>query len=260
MELGQHLLRLVIGNLPKAAGLLPDKFLKAALARVNDFNPFSKLEAKDDLTRALRLAWIEAALKLDESARDACSSPDWISQAGDVKNFSDMLRKRLIALRDVVFDRSIPLSKLSIDQHLQAVIVQAPATLTGRKVYTSQAITEEFEKIIADIVGCIPSDVPDLYQDIAERGLLTSGGASEYSFGDLVLLVFIELLQDPKRYSIAGSAFTIATNSLAVELVQQCLSILEGLDKRFDSLLERLNVTSGGVGLEEWLGHVVVVN
>ncbi|PPS28541.1 hypothetical protein BVY11_17505 [Pseudomonas amygdali pv. morsprunorum] len=130
MELGQHLLRLVIGNLPKAAGLLPDKFLKTALARVNDFNPFSKLGAKDDLTRALRLAWIDAALKLDESARDACSSPDWISQAGDVKNFSDMLRKRLIALRDVVFDRSIPLSKLSIDQHLQAVIVQAPLTRT----------------------------------------------------------------------------------------------------------------------------------
>ncbi|MDN6873705.1 tetratricopeptide repeat protein [Pseudomonas citronellolis] len=258
MELSQHLLRMVISNLPKVAGLLPEKIRKRTLARINDFNPFATLGAKDDLARALRLAWIEAALKLDESARDACRSPDWISHAGDVKKFSDVLRNRLKALRDVVFDRDIPLPELSIDQHLQALIVQAPATLTGRQVDTSQAITVEFEKIIADIVGCTLSDVPDLYQDMAERGLLTSGGSSDCSFGDMVLLVFTELIQDPRRYSIAGSAFAIATNSLAVELGQQCLKMLEGQDKRFDTLLERLDVTSDGGGLKEWLGHVDV--
>lgn len=258
MDLSQHLVRLVIGNLPKAAGLLPEKFRKKTLARINDFNPFAKLGAKDDLARALRLAWIEAALKLDNSARDASRSPEWISQAGDVKNFSDVLRNRLKSLRDAVFDRDKPLSKHSIDQHLQAVILRAPATLTGQHVNTSQTITDEFEKIVADMVGCCPHDVPDLYQDIAERGLLISEGESSYSFGDMVFLIFTDLIQDPQRYSIAGSAFSIATNGLAVELGQQCLKMLEGQDKRFDMLLEHLNVTSDGGGLEKWLADVDV--
>lgn len=259
MELSQHLLRLVISNLPKVAGLMPEKFLKRTQARINDFNPFSTLGAADDLARALRLAWIEAALKLDKSVLDACSSPDWISQAEDVKNFSFILRERLKKQRDSTFDRNIPLSKLSIDQHLQAVIVQAPATLTGQQVDTSQEITGEFENIIADIVDCPLMDVPDLYQDMAERGLLNFGRKSGCSFGDMVLLIFIEIIQNPKRYSIAGSAFAIATNSLAIELGQQCLKMLEGQDKRFDTLLERLNVTSDAGGLQEWLGHVDAV-
>lgn len=256
MDLSQHLARLVIGNLPKAAGLLPETFRKKTWARINDFNPFAKLGANDDLTRALRLAWIEAALRLDKSALDACQSPDMISKAGEIKIFSDVLCERLRELRGIALDRDNPLSKLSIDQHLQAVILRTPATLTGQQVESNQAITNEFKIIIADILDCNQHDIPDLYQDIAERGILTSKGDFSYSFGDLVCLIFTELIQDPKRYSIAGSAFAIATNGLAVELGQQCLKMLEGQDEQLDKILKHLNVKPDGCDLESWLADV----
>lgn len=256
MDLSQHLARLVIGNLPKAAGLLPETFRKKTWARINDFNPFAKLGANDDLTRALRLAWIEAALRLDKSALDACQSPDMISKAGEIKFFSDVLCKRLRELRGIALDRDSPLSKLSIDQHLQAVILRTPTALTGQQLKSNQTITDEFEIIIADILNCNQHDIPDLYQDIAERGILTSKGDFSYSFGDLVCLIFTELIQDPKRYSIAGSAFAIATNGLAVELGQQCLKMLEGQDEQLDKILKHLNVNPDGCGLESWLADV----
>lgn len=131
MEWSQQLLRLVLGSLPKIGGLLPEKYQKIALARFNDVNPFATLGANDDLTRALRLAWIEAALKVDKAARKACDSSEWIAQAPDVFNFSNLLCKHLKTLRDVTFDRSIPLSDCPIDQHLQKVIVESSASLTG---------------------------------------------------------------------------------------------------------------------------------
>lgn len=256
MDLTQQLVRLVVSHLPKAAELFPEKFRKKTLARVNDFNPFVKLGAQDDLARALRLAWIEAALKLDKSARNVCRSPEWISQADEVDNFSDLLRSRLKALRDNIFDRDKKLSSLSIDQHLQAVILQTPNTLTGQDTDTSHAITVEFTKIISEIVLCTPSDVPYIYQDMAERGIIISEADSSTTFGDMVLLIFIELIQNPKKYSIAGSAFAIATNGLAVELGQQCLKVLEGQDRRFNLLLEQLDVTSDADGLGKWLAGV----
>ncbi|CAI8873446.1 MULTISPECIES: tetratricopeptide repeat protein [unclassified Pseudomonas] len=256
MEFGQQLLRVMLGNLPKIAGLLPEKFKKNVKARFNDFNIFATLGANDDLKRALRLAWIEAALKVDKSAKDACASPDWMSKALDVENFSPVLRKRLKALRYAAFDRTIPLSDSPIDQHLQKVISKTPATLTGEQVDTGLAISKAFQKITADILGCELSDIPGPYQHIAERGLIAPGGGSMYSFGDMVLIVFTELIQDPKRYPQAGSAFELAFSNLGIELGQQCLKLLEGQERQFDQLLESLDVTPDGSGLGEWLGRV----
>jgi hypothetical protein len=52
---------LVFGGLPGVAKLVPEHMRRQALARLQDFNPMASIAAIDDLLRALRLAWIEAA-------------------------------------------------------------------------------------------------------------------------------------------------------------------------------------------------------
>jgi len=258
MEWGQQLFRLVLGSLPKIGGLLPQQIKRSALARLNDINPFATLGANDDLRRALRIAWIEAALKIDRSARDACASPDWVDQASDVLNFSTLLRERLKTLRDVAFDRNVPLSDSPVDHHLQEIIVKTPATLTGGHPDAGEAITAAFRKITANVLGCALCDIPDLYEQIAEQGLLAPGGSPARSFGDMVFVVFAELIQNPNRYPEAGKAFAFAISSLGVELGQQCLVLLQGQEERLDKLLETLANAPTGDGLTEWLGRIDV--
>lgn len=62
---------------PAAARAVPSHVRNQVLARVTDHNPFAVLPGNHDLIRAVRIAWVEAALEvLKAAAAKAASGAD----------------------------------------------------------------------------------------------------------------------------------------------------------------------------------------
>lgn len=56
-------------GIPASVGMIPDHFRRQAMARLRNNNPFRYLPVRAELVRALRIAWVEAALPILDSAR-----------------------------------------------------------------------------------------------------------------------------------------------------------------------------------------------
>lgn len=242
--------------LPTLSKLVPERHIKNIKARVNDHNLFASLGANDDLLRVLRIAWVEAALEVDGSVLTACKSLEGDGQATAIDTFSSIFKTKLIEIRASAFDRRKSTEESPIDDHFERVLLNAPATLVGKGSESADPLTRDFGKIAAAIVGCQPSDVPELYFQSAEAGIFTRFATVKQTFGDLVFLVFVETIQTPNKYPQAGAAFQMALSSLGVELGRQCLMTLEGLDERIDQLLDRIDGLPSAGGLQSWLDDI----
>lgn len=253
---GEEIFGTVLGGLPAVNKLVPRRFRQRAIARLNDVNPFASIAANEDLLRALRLAWIEAALQIDCSVVQTCATPEWASQSRDIQRFSTVLITGLRALRAEAFDRDVHPGHAPMDRHLRELVVDLPATMTGNRAAAGEAMTESFRENVAAVSGWPIHEVPSLHEQIARQGLPVPGASSRRTFGDLVYAVFAETIKSPDRYPEASQAFVIAIGGFGVELGQQCLELLRGQDARLDRLLDSLGGTSIEGGLAAWLGRV----
>ncbi len=61
-----------------AGVLVPDHWKKRALGRVADRNPFRNISANHDLARAVRIAWVEAALEVLDAPKGQADASDWL--------------------------------------------------------------------------------------------------------------------------------------------------------------------------------------
>lgn len=241
-EWGDKLFDVIVAGVPGLALAIPDSTRKQLKAKFQDFNPFAgDISANEDLLRALRLAWIEAALEVDEAAIRAVNSPDWtVDKQAEAERFSKLVRTELRRVRAEAFDRDRHPGASPIDTHLHETLVEVPKYIRGWAGNSpGEVLTSSFVSTLAGVVGWPPQELPEIYGQLAISGLPQSGGGYR-GFGELVFAAFSESIKSPDRYPEAKSAFHIAQADLAREIVLRTLRVAEGLDRRFDVLLRQL--------------------
>lgn len=229
----EKITELGLGGLSKAAATaIPEHVKKQVLARLGDANPFKQTSVNHDLVRATRLAWIAAALDVIAAAQVAAGAQD------DVRRVAELAVTALRQARAVAFDRDKDPLLSPIDRHVEALMHGVPefAAPQGSQA-AAEAVTAEFEIVLAEIVSWPPAEMPAIFRQAAASGLSTKGGGPRRSFGELVFAEFAEILKDPQDYPQASAAFQIATNKLARDLAEQTFAAVEGLDSKLDQVL-----------------------
>lgn len=251
---GGKLLDLTLGGLPAIARVLPPHWRMQAVERLRDFNPLTTIATNDDLMRALRLAWIEAALEVDAAAQSATEFPELHAGAADTERFSEHLRSQLRDLRHQACNRNELPGCTAIDVLLEQVLLCVPEAARDALVQShSDVLTDSFVPTLASITGWPQYEVPGLYSRLAVAGLpLKGGSASVRTFGELVFSAFAEIIKSPSRYPEAGKAFEFALAGISHELALATLQGINGLDSRIDSLLleiRSLPIRDGGLAI-----------
>jgi hypothetical protein len=128
---GEKLVDLFCGGVPGLSKALPPHWRMQASERLRDFNPFATISANKDLLRALRLAWIEAALDVDAAVMQATgiAAPgmgEWQVTAAQSKAFSDHLGTTVRKLRHEACNRDVDPGNNAIDVHLNEVLIHVP--------------------------------------------------------------------------------------------------------------------------------------
>jgi hypothetical protein len=264
IEWGVKLLDLVLGGLPEIIKILPPHWNKQAAARVRDFNPFAQIAENADLLRALRLAWIEAALEIDKAVSKHLAFPEWHAEAEATNRFSVLLQEDLRRLRGEAFNRLAYPETTAIDAHFHAVLAQLPTYMQrDDSSFSGDLLTRDFIPILAAITGWAKSEIPLLYTQIGTSGVPLPGGASPRPFGELVFAAFAEIIKTPQRYPEATEAFNVSIQVMARELTIATLEGVRGLDHRLDKLLNEIGNIPTQEGLEayissinrEWVSH-----
>jgi hypothetical protein len=236
MDWTDKLAELILQGLPGAARLLPDHVQRRFKARLHDLNPLARISANEDLTRTLRLAWIEAALDVDTRVRALAQHGEWRAAAESVERFSVLLRGELIALRQDAFRRDEPLRPSPIDTALQSVLTDLPRYVVDRQRERGATLDDAFAPTLAAAVRWPVDQVPSIYAQVATTG----DGQAQRRFGELVFAAFAEIVKHPGESPEASTAFNLAQQAMAREVALQTLSTARGLDESFDRLLGRL--------------------
>jgi tetratricopeptide (TPR) repeat protein len=235
------LLDLVVGALPAAAKVLPEHRRRQALARLQDFNPLAEIPDREDLLRALRLAWVEAALEVDAQVLKQVELPEWQGLARAAHQFSAVMKPALQTLRHDALNRQTAPGQTSLDQHLRVVLMEVPTYAAGAGDATpGLSLSAAFASNLATVVGWPEPELPSLYGQIAHDGVLRRGGGDPRSFGDLVFAAFAEIVKHPTRYPEAGVAFQMAMQGMVRALALATLEAVRGLESRLDELLDHL--------------------
>ncbi|WP_198321157.1 tetratricopeptide repeat protein [Azohydromonas aeria] len=246
---------MAFGMAPK---LVPQHLQRQALARVRDLNPFQRIADEGDLRRALRLAWIEAALEVERAVADGVMHDDeWSAQANEVQRFSAVMKAALDQLRDAAFDRRQPPGASAIDAQLSQLLVEMPTGFQHEVggAAPGDGLTRSFVAILAAETGWPAAEVPPLYPRVAEQGVLQHDGWRR-PFGELVFAAFAELLKQPGRYPEAGVEFQTAMAGMAREVAVATLQGVQGLDEKLDRALTLLGKGSGFSGIGELVSSV----
>ncbi len=246
MNFFEKLLDIILGGVPGfAAALMPDDQKKRVLARLGDYNPFNKISANHDLIRALRLSWIEAALKVLDTAKRTAESPDWAGNRETILQFEKLTRRKFKKVRNEAFDRMKDLSDSPIDIHIHAIMEGIPKYITpGNTINdakSSAGITASFSGVVSIITGWPENEVPDIFGQIARQGLPTQGDNSTRDFTELVFAAFTDLIKSPERYPEAGRAFDIAIAQMARALSEAIFTAIHVVDDKMDKTLEGLD-------------------
>ncbi len=235
MEWSGLLLDVVKSGLGAAASAAPDAWKKRALARLNDANPFAATPTNHDLLRAVRLAWIEAALAVVEAAAQDAERDTKVAQV------VELARNELRDARSLVFDRDVDPAFSPIDAHLNLIMngVSEPVASSASDPQ-SQAITRDFTATFCEVINWPLDELPPAFARIAASGLATKDGAPR-DFGGLAFAEFAEILKSPTKYPEAGKAFHIATEKLARDLADQTFDAVRRLDGKMDAALAQLD-------------------
>ncbi len=203
-----------------ASNAVPERWRQEAAERLAEHNPFDVIEDRHDLIRALRIAWIRAALTVLRSA-------DWTRAADppETLRFRALARQKLRAIRFDAFDHRGHAGTTPIDKH--RVDLSHHSSAVG-----PHPLTTGFGTTLAEIVGWPTEEVPPVFTGAAIRGVRTFPTAEPRDFAALVLDAFGDLLVNPKRYRQAGQAFQIDMMNAARVLGEQTLQAVQGLDDR----------------------------
>ncbi|MFD1303058.1 hypothetical protein ACFQ4G_15900, partial [Methylobacterium marchantiae] len=237
------LLDLGLGGLPSAASALCPAHLKQrALERLGDHNPFKTISANHDLTRATRLAWIEAAQEIMKAARAAVGEREWRAEADAVARFHGLVEDALLDARALALDRRKDPGASPIDRHVQAVMDGVPELVSpGRHEGLGRAVTGGFVEALAALSGWPEPEIPTVYGRIALSGLMTKGDGPARAFGELVFAAFAEIIKSPKKYPEAREAFYIAMEKVARDIGQATLDAVQGQDAKLDAVIAGLD-------------------
>ena len=141
-DFGEKLGDLIVGRLGSlAASVVPEHLKRQVKAGLADFNPFDIIKGNHDLTRAVRIAWIEAALQVLDAARatrrgSTGNAPrDAVigrgGQPDAVLGFVDVAEDALKAIRHAAWDRRGHVGDTPIDRHVERVLAGAPGSASA---------------------------------------------------------------------------------------------------------------------------------
>lgn len=201
--------------------------------RLSDWGPFKTISTNHDLVRAVRIAWVNAALRIIDAAEEATRLDEFGSDATSVSEFAGEARRALRRIRMAAFDRSNAPGSEPIDVHARGVLAGTPefAHPSGRLDIDKQ-VTDGFVAVLTEIAGA----VPELVARIGRDGLKEFSDHPRRSFGELVFSDFAELLKDPMRYPEAMPAFQIYMAGATKELGDQLLGEIKGTTDKLDAL------------------------
>jgi len=239
VEFADKLFDAVTGALPGAVkALIPEDVIRRARARLRDVNPFAILPNDDDLPRAVRLAWIGAALSLLDAARKASDTAEWRDlQRADHRRFYDLTQACLRGLRDSAYDRDTPLTACAIDAHGTAVV---------QGDLSASRLAESFGRTLAGLVaGGDVGEIPPPLIRLAADGLPSSNGAAtgRRDFSALVFNEFARLLTDPAAFPEGRAAM----DRLSVRLASQTLTAVRDSGAQMDATLDALSLLRAGL-------------
>src|SRR5208282_3047581 len=241
LDFWAKLVDLVIGALAGAEGALAlDRFRKRAQAQLSDRNPLRNISANHDLVRAVRIAWVEAALTVLDAAKAQARIREWSNQQEDILRFEKLARAGLVAVRSAAFDRRDYPGDSAIDADARRVIDGASESIgSADEANAARAVTERFSATLGVLAGWNAQEVPAIFGQIAAIGIATHGGGPPRSFGDLVFAAFAELIKSPDKYPEAREAFHMDMGSVARGLSKEILASLHGLDRKIDDAIAR---------------------
>ncbi|MBV9836360.1 MAG: tetratricopeptide repeat protein [Alphaproteobacteria bacterium] len=234
----EKLIDLVLGGVGGVAGaLMPEHWRQQAHARLADFNPFEIIKANHDLTRAVRIAWVQAAIAVLEAAQEATS------QGADAPDgFFPVAFEALRAIRHDAWDRRGHPGTTAIDVHLEVILRETPGFITpGGASQSTDPLTAGFVETLARISHWPVPEIPVEVGQIAHAGLRQLEDGPPRDFGELVFAAFAELLKDPNKYPQAGTAFAIAQQEATRRLVSETLARTAGIDAKVDQLVARVD-------------------
>ncbi len=246
MDWGERLLDLALGGVALSLGTDLAHVKRTAQARLGEFNPLRNISANHDLLRALRLAWVRAAMDVLDHARVRLDEPEWHSARADAERFDVVARPALRALRSAAFNRNAHPGETAIDASLQAVLDGAAEFIgaaAGRD--DDGRLGRGFAPTLAAVTGWPEAELPPTVLAVASDGIALAGHRGEprtvRTFGDLVFAEFADLIKDPDKYPQAGAAFGIAMQHALRTLAQDTLTLLRGIDARLDAALPQLD-------------------
>lgn len=223
-----------------AGGLVPDHLRQQAKARISDLNPFDLIKGNHDLTRAVRLAWIEAALEILSATRSSpfARHPDAVT----LRQFIDVADRDLKLVRGAALDRRGKPDVSPIDRHVEAVLLITPAiVIPGANPNDVNQLTEGFNATLAAIVHWPVDELPELPGRIAAAGLPTADGNGNRTFAQLVFDAFAELLKDPNAYPQARTAFFMAMQGIGLDLSREIKADIGKVDVKLDAIMAALD-------------------
>lgn len=168
LDFSAKLLDMVLASVPILAGkAIPTHIRKQALARLDDRNPYNQISANHDLTRAMRLAWIEAAYEVLDAAKDMARTPGFPGERKPVLKFVQLARQELVQLRSQAFDCRKAPGVSPIDIHIHDIMDGVPKYIASGDVSCGAediaSITASFPGVLSAISGWPEAEIPNLF-------------------------------------------------------------------------------------------------
>lgn len=227
---------MVFAAMPAALWQVVPKHLRQdALARLGDLNPFASIAANEDLLRALRLAWIQAALTVDQ--RVAQAMPEWDRRTRpEVDRCSELVKQVLRKLRGETFNRDQPPRPSPVDDALPLVLEGVGGYVRAREPVAAISLTAAFGATLAQLIHWPELELPTVYQQVATQGIGHGSGAARRDFGEMVFAAFAEIIKHPDKHPEASTAFQMAQQDMARQLTLQVLQQVKGMNERLSAL------------------------
>lgn len=225
-------------------GAIPRSLSQRARARLRDVIGAGEVSTNHDLARGVRLAWIEAALRITAAARRAARVPKFSGDADTICRFAEIAESDLRKIRDAAYDRQTGIDPSPIDSSAALVLDGvAEFVSTGNKSDHVLRLTKAFRPALAAITGWGEVEIPEIFSRIALEGLPARNGGPRRPFGELLVAGFAELLKDPTGYPELREAFGIAARAAILDLQRRCLDSLLGLGQDLDRTLATVERT-----------------
>gem|GEM_PF-5448966 len=243
MDFAGKIVDLMCGAIgPAAARMVPSRVRNQVLARVTDHNPFAVLAGNHDLIRAVRIAWVEAALEVlkaaaEETDRETVETGNRAEFDRIARKIAD-IRRTVEAVRDHAFDRRNTAGGNPIDNHIRTVLHGTPELAApGSHGAVAEPLTRDFIPTLAALTGP-EAEIPPSVRRIARDGLPTHDGKARRDFGELVFAAFAELIKDPTRYPQARVAFHVDMMNTQRVLLETILASVTALRSDGDAAFE----------------------